>query len=324
MFKNSKFIKIDFENIPLNQDITIMDEKWAKEYESEWKKEFKGKESTPYSVGYISRVAARSIGDNWAELSWYVNTHDRFHEIPIFLPKSAFLSCICIDGYDENPTVFVKSEWIEDLHNRPLAAFAIIDAIGVKGRLQSGSLSPDSLRSLRRRVDKIAKRYENLAFISFADSLLIKHTLQAGNVTRKTRYNYSPEQIIPAIRALQRAIKKSLDLPSYAIMTQGLNSYEESKNIHTSKSGNHISLNTLGLPFAQLVSIEESARKAIKANDHPPAELYIDSTLFNSLKFKSYNEKEKFRHHPYISPMTHSHKSSYVPTSHKDLKTSTA
>lgn len=319
MFQNPKFIKINFEEIPLNQDLIIMDEKWAKGYEREWEKLFNEKEAAPYSIGYVSWVAARSIGENWIELSWYPNIFDRFHEIPIFLPKSAFITCIDLSEHDEKPTIFVKSEWVEDLHTRPLAAFAIIDAIGVKEQLQSGALRPKSLQNLRELVDQTAANHPNLAFISFADSLLIKQSWSVGYADKNIKYSYSPEFLLPAIKELQKSFQTALNLPSYAIMTQGLNAYEDSQTIHTSSSGNHISLNTLGLPFAQLMAIEDSARCAIKNQIHPREELYIDSMLFRSLDFKPGVDKSKFKLHPYTSPMTKSQNSYYTATSYQEI-----
>jgi hypothetical protein len=319
MFQNPRFRKINFEEVPLNQDLIIMDEKWASGRENEWLKIFNKEEANPYSIGYVSFVAARSIGDDWIELSWYPNIFDRFHEIPIFLPKSVFVTCIDISDYDEKPTIFVKSEWVEDLHTRPLAAFAIIDAIGVKEQLQSGALRPNSLRTLRELVDLTAANYPNLAFISFADSLLIKQSWSVGYADKKIKYSYSPELLLPAIKELQNSFQTALNLPSYAVMTQGLNAYEDSQTLHISPSGNHISLNTLGLPFAQLMAIESSARHAIKNQKHAREELYIDSMLFRSLDFKPGTDKKKFNLYPYTSPMTKSQNSYYTASSYQEI-----
>jgi hypothetical protein len=55
--------------------------------------------------------------------------------------------------------------------------------------------------------------------------------------------------------------------------------------LHVSETGNHISLNSLGPPFAQLQSIDQAARSAIRQVTHGPAELYIDSTSFRSIQF---------------------------------------
>ena len=137
MLNDPRFEKIAFEDIPLNRDIFVMDEKWMPEYEREWLKHFSGEEANTH-LGFISYAACRSIGDNWLEMSWYTNTSDRFHEVPVFLPKSAFVECVDLWQYDDKPRVFVNSQWLTELHERPLAAFAIVDAIGVKQLIQTG------------------------------------------------------------------------------------------------------------------------------------------------------------------------------------------
>jgi hypothetical protein len=54
--------------------------------------------------------------------------------------------------------------------------------------------------------------------------------------------------------------------------------------LHVSEAGNHVSLYSLGPPFAQLKSIDQAARSAIQVT-RGPAELYIDSTSFRSIQF---------------------------------------
>ena len=63
--------------------------------------------------------------------------------------------------------------------------------------------------------------------------------------------------------------------------------------LHISKTKNHISLNSLGIPFSQLQSIEATARNAIKDELHNPAELYMDERYYHSLNFRHEFEKSK-------------------------------
>jgi hypothetical protein len=137
MFEHPNFDRFSFEDIPLNRDLILMDEVWMLAYEREWLKHYRGEEADLYP-GYVSYVAARSVSDGWLELSWYPNTYNRFHEIPVFLPKTAFIACTGSWRYDEDPHIFVRTEWITELHERPLTAFAIVDAIGMKDLLRSG------------------------------------------------------------------------------------------------------------------------------------------------------------------------------------------
>jgi hypothetical protein len=73
MFTHPLFQKIRVVDIPLDADLIIMEEKWIADYEREWIRVFDGEGSAdPYTVGFVTRVAARSIGEGWMELSWYV------------------------------------------------------------------------------------------------------------------------------------------------------------------------------------------------------------------------------------------------------------
>lgn len=319
MLKHANFQLVPFEEVPLNRDIVVMDEKWIPDYEREWLRAFDGDRDADTNVGYVSYVAARSVGDEWLELSWYPNTYDRFHEVPIFLPKSAFVACVDLWRYDDKPRVFVQSDWLTDIHERPLAAFAIVDAIGVKRLLQTANLSGDALRSLRDRIDEIASRYPEFAFISFADSLLVKQVWSVGHVGSTIKYTYSPEALLPVVAELRRAFKESLGVPAYAIMTQGVNAYADDIALHTSVSGNHVSLNALGLPFAQLMAIESAARQAIRSKAHEPAELYLDAMFFRSLKFNRRFEKNRVATYAYQSPMTKSSSAAYVATMAREI-----
>ncbi len=315
MFTHPQFNRIQPTKIPLNQDLVIMDAKWMSEYEREWIKIFEKGQGDPYSVGYVSHVAARSIGATWLELSWYPNIYDRFHEVPIFLPISAVNTCVDVDDYDEHLHIFVESEWLIELHERPLAAFGIVDAAGIKTLLKSGALRAETLRALRGRVDTIAERNPNFAFISFADSLLVKQVWSMGHIEREVKYTYSPEALLPVVAEIAEAFETTLGIPAYAILTQGVNAYADDTALHLSPSRNHVSLNTLGLPFAQLVAIEAAARNAIRNGVHAPAQLYLDSTFFRSLKLKNTFKKDLLRPHAYTSPMTKSQSTTYVATS---------
>ena len=80
--------------------------------------------------------------------------------------------------------------------------------------------------------------------------------------------------------------KATLGLSTYAVITQGVNEYYDDSLSYVSDLRNHISLNSLGIPFAQIFEIEATAKKAIKAETHPRAELYMDEQYYRSLKYK--------------------------------------
>ena len=301
-FSHRDFRTCAFEDVPLNQEIYFVDECWMSEWEAAQIEMFDGKEYR--NIGYVSRAAVRHIGADSIELSWYPNIFDRFHEVSILLPKGAFLLCVECPDYDEKPRVFVKSSWLSALHLRPYSAFALIDAIGVKAALTSGRLGGLKLVQLRNRIDEIAAENQGIAFVSFADSLLLKMNWSIGQYDSRIRYSYEPETLIKILPAIADVYSNELGMQIYATIAQGVNEYEDMSLLHTSSSGNHVSLNSLGLPFAQLLSIDEAARNAIRSGSHSPSELYIDEKFYHSLGFQYGFDKHAQPKASYTAPMS--------------------
>lgn len=301
-FSHREFRTYEFESIPLNRDVFLMDERWLLDYEAALVDMFNGKDYR--NIGYISYAAVRRVGPDSIELSWYPNLHDRFHEVSVLLPREAFVTCVDCPSYDERPHIFVKGSWLSGLHLRPYSAFALIDAIGVKAALSRGQLSGSRLIQLRNRIDEIAAASPGIAFVSFADSLLIKSNWFVGQYDSTINYSYEPESLIQLIPKIAAAFQNELGMQVYAAITQGVNEYQDESPLHTSKAGNHISLNSLGLPFAQLLAIDEAARKAIRVGLHPPSELYIDEQFYHSLRFRYGFDKHAQPQAPYSSPMS--------------------
>ncbi len=312
MFDHADIEKYRIEEVPLDRDLFLMDEKWMADYERALLKGLAGGDWD--NVGYISYAAVHRATPDGLEISWYPNIRDRFHEMRLHLPRSSFVTCVGCSIYDERPHIFVRSDWLSDIHLRMNSAFAMVDAIGVKLALAAGAVSTAQLDDLRDRIDQIADRHTDVAFVSFADSLLLKANWSVGQWDSSVEYTYEPERIIHVLPDLAAAYRDTLGLPIYAVVTQGRNEFYRDELMHVSRSGNHISLNSLGLPFAQLQAIEHAARSAIRVGDHEPAELYLDSHFFNSLKWRHGFEKQKESIHPYLAPMA-DHPCEYVVSS---------
>lgn len=278
-----------------------MSEKWMGAWQAEMVKMFNGG-GYPL-VGYISHAAVRAIGASSMELSWYPNIHTRFHEMKIILPKNQFLACVGSYEYDTKPHIFVKGKWLSHIHLRAHSVFALIDAIGVKAAIAAGTLSRRALVRLRKRIDTIASRYPHISFISFADSLLLKSNWRVGQYNSLVKYNYEPEILFKVIAAIRKAYIEVLGMSVYAVLTQGSNEYYDDAVLHT--SNNHVSLNSLGLPFAQLLSIDNAARSAIQDQHHGKFDLYMDEDFFHSLNFNYdfANNKSKLPKAGYKPPM---------------------
>ena len=253
-----------------------------------------------FAVGYVTPAIAHSRSESAIELSWYITSY-RFHEITVVLPRDQFVMAVDRPEYDIKLRAFVRSEWLDSLHLQTYSSFGLVDAINVKQELESGTLSRELVAKLRDRFDEIAADDPETLLISFADSVLLKRHWSVGQYNSQITYTYSPEELLHAIGKVQDAYASILKLDSYAVVTQGANLYYDDELVHISKG--HVSLNSLGVPFAQLMAIESTARRAIKAGDHPPFSLYLDRSFFLSVHF---NREEFARsggiQRPYKSP----------------------
>jgi hypothetical protein len=303
-FDHSGFRRYAIDELPLQRDIYMMDEAYLDDWEAEYIKLFKGKKSRPYEIGYITVVHASAINATGVDLTWYLDTHDRFHAVKIFLPKDQFVAASLAYEYDKRVQLFVKSDWLRSIHLQSHSIFGIIDAVDMTKALRAGKIDHDKLSALRTRLDEIAARHADISFISFADSLLLKTNWTAGMVNTDVTNTYRPEALFFLFRELQAIYRETLGLEIYGVFAQGANEYYDDPLTHISPSQNHISLNSLGLPFAQISIIETTIRKAIRACDHGPFEIYIDIDLFRSLQFKDYETRSNWPSAPYKQKMT--------------------
>lgn len=175
-----------------------MDETWVNSYEESRLRMIEGGKYE--AVGYVSYIVCRRINENSVELSWYPNIHDRFHEVTITLPKDQLVICVELWKLDEDPHLFVKSEWLENLYSRAYTVFCMIDAIGVKNALLNNKLTKAKLIELRNEIDYLAKEYPDISFISFADNFLLKSSWTVGCHDNEINYTYRPELFFGIIK----------------------------------------------------------------------------------------------------------------------------
>lgn len=299
------FEKFTLDTLPRQRDIFMMDEVWMDAWTAEWSKVFAGDEqASPYEIGYITPVHIAEVTPAGAEISWYANTHDRFHRVKTFLPRDAFVAAALAFEYEKRPQLLVKSDWLRKLHLRSNSIFAMIDAVDMTQAIQAGSISHEKVIALRDALDRLAADYPFISFISFADSLLLKTNWTAGMVNTDVSYTYVPESLLILFQRLQELYRATLGLEIYGVFAQGSNEYYDDPMLHISPSQNHVSLNSLGLPFAQIALIEGTARKAIRNGDHGRAEFYIDGDLFHSLMFKNHARKDSWPSAPYKPKLT--------------------
>lgn len=286
LFNHRKIIKYTFDDIPLSKECLLMSDIYMKEYNDALVKMFNGANCNPYEVGYAGFIEVKKINENSIDLSWYPNTSTRFHEVSISIPKDKFKIYIDCYGYDIRPHIFVDDQWLEQLHTREYSVFALIDAIGVKKALCNNLVSEEKLLLIRDRLDSLANTYKNVSFISFADSIILKSNWYVGYVHKRIKYSYEPEVFLKIIKEIETAYREVLGLQIYAILTQGSNAYYKECLLHISKSKNHICLNSLGIPFAELLAIEKSVKEALNKKTHEPSQVYMDEQYYFSLNLK--------------------------------------
>ncbi len=301
MFQHENFDNYTFEEVPLNRDLHLVDECCLREYEKVMLGVFDG--ANYQAVGEVGFAAARKVNENSIELSWYANIFDRRHEVSITLPKDQFVACVGSWRYDEKPHIFVKGPWLENIYLRSYSVFALIDADYFTKALEGGEITRDRLIKLRSEIDSVSAKHPDISFISFADSLLLKSNWSVGYFKNSGKYSYEPEVFINLASEISAIYKATLGVSTHAVITQGSNEYYDDPLLHISKSTNHISLNSLGIPFAQLMEIEETAKRASKAGEHPRAELYMDGKYYHSLKYKHGFDKNAVARYTYQSKM---------------------
>lgn len=301
MFEHENFDVYPFEQLPLDTDCSLMEDAYLEAYEQALLRCFSGREYE--QVGHVAFVAARKIHDAAAEMSWYPNISDRFHELTIYLPKDAFVTCVGSWRYDEKPHIFVKGDWLRALHLRRFAVFALVDAIGVKKALRQNTLSRERLLNLRDSIDELAAHHPDVSFISFADSLLLKGSWSVGHFQTSSTYTYGPEMFIRIVGELRAVYAATLDLGIYAVLTQGSNEYFDDSLLHHSPSQNHVSLNSLGFPFAELMAIDGAVHSHLHEHVHEPADLYLDDSFLHSLALKFDFDRAQLRRHVYQTRM---------------------
>lgn len=309
MFEHPNFVKCAFEEIPLNRDCHLVEDTYLKNVNSSLVKCFEKQE---WDVDwYVSFVAARRIGVASVELSWFADVNRRFHQFTISLPREAFVACVCVRRFDFKPFIFAKREWIQALHRRRFAAFAMIDAIGVKKALEEGRLTRERLLQLRAALDGISAKHPNVAFVSVSDTIILKGSWSVGYLDEEAKYEYEPEALIGIVAEIREAYQRIADLPVYAILTQGSNEFFDDSLLHISDAKNHVGLNSLGIPYAELFGIDAIAKTNMKAGKHKASELYIDSKFLHSLSLKFGFDRERLERGTHDSAMAGGQESFY-------------
>jgi hypothetical protein len=276
MFEHDIFEKYESDQIPLNRGCQLMDVADMEAYE-QFELQFT---ETAEGQPDVIDVTVTDLKENTIELSWLVNMRDRFHSVDITLPLDQFFGCVeCLR--DNDPVLFVGSKWLKNIFDRHYSIFCWIDVQDTEKAIEDGVLTEEKLRVLRSGINQLARKYPDVFFLSFADNILLKASWTLVNIDLHGEYTYAPERILFLVDEIKQVFSRE-KLGIYAILTQGFNLYDESSLAHC-EAENHVCLNTLGLPFAEIFDIEKAVKTAVKKEVHPRCDLYMDASVYRSL-----------------------------------------
>lgn len=307
-FEHPQVETYDFHKVPIGSGLYLMDAKHFHAYEAAFRKFMQGEEYE--HVGVVADAVVTAIHAEAIELDVTTGWVKSHHSIHVSLPFDKFKLCVGSEYWDERPRLFVEGEWLLDVFTRNHSVFGLFDAIGIKSMIQNAKINKGQLKTLREGVDLIAGNFPELSFLSFADSILLKSNWTVGHYEAEVTHSYKGEVFIAVFFELRELYYRVLGTGSYIVITQGTNEYSSDGLLHVSSVGNHISLNSLGIPFAELKAIENSARCRIRKGVHSDAEIYMDQSFYFSLP-DDYKIRKRMERRCSYDPVFENDKDSY-------------
>ena len=279
-----------------------------------------GADKHPNNFLNVLWCSVDAIREDAIDLEIQVNTRDRSHCAVRTLPKARLLAHVRFLDRDGHPYLIVDQAWFEELQGSSFSIYGLVDAAEMRQYLAKvGSIPGGQIDKLRERIDVLAAQNQHCAFISLADSIVVKTCWSGGSGDYES--TYQPERFIVLLEKLRDAFASVFDLPAYAVAAQGGNQCGDGSLIHVSKERNHVFVPSLATPFAQLFEIERAARKYIHEGLHRRSTLYLSKALFQSLRFKGHSVPPELgvRLIGYESKVVSPEASCYLPTSQAEL-----
>jgi len=259
--------------------------------------------------------------ENAIDLEIQVNVRDRGHCAVRTLPKSQLIAHVRFLDRDGHPYLVVDQAWFDELQGSTFSIYGLVDVGGMRNYLsECGQVPWEVISELRKRIDAIAAEHQHCAFISLADSIVVKTNWSGGSDGYEA--TYQPEKFIALLGTLTDTFSSVFHMPAYAVAAQGVNQCGDGALIHVSTEGNHVLVPSLATPFAQLFEIERAARDSIKAGLHQPSTLYLSKALFQSLRFRGHSAPSDLvqRLVKYRSRAVSAESGFYLPTSQAELR----
>lgn len=312
-----------YQDIPLRRDTIVISERELFFFERCWDWCLEnGKTGLDEPNAWI-RVRWGWVEDrfnDYLNVSFMINQSDRFHQCSHKLPKSKIVKSIHYSEFQKRPFLVVSDDWFQHSWEASYSAFALVDAIGVKEHIKKhGSIDSKKLKNFNKSVRKLSFRHPDYLFLTFADSTIVKAKWRRAAVTGYVE-EYNPEKLLDIANKVSILYKQEMGFSSYIVATQGLLDDSSEKHYNRSLIGNHVSVGSLGTPFANLYEIEKAVRVKIRAKEMAPHQLYLSEDFYLSLRL-NYKEKKnvddvKLEFESILNPGSFNH---FVPSSYSEI-----
>ncbi len=283
----------DYEDIPQNKDVFILGSKDFCKIIPKWIKYFDGEhEEHPNAfIDYLHgfcKLSQSCVIDIFTE----INIYDRYHGVCKKLLKKDFEYCFQYYTCGEKPYIVVNQEWFDRIRSDNYASYIMIDIIGVKKYLsENGYISKSVITKYKEAIDLIAEENAEYTFITFTDNIFIKADWKAI----KPIYNksYKPEYLLQLTKKIEDIIKSVFGLDSYAIITQGVQLFDNDSELLLNSISNHFFVCSIATPFMELFDIDNNIKNEIHKTDgtFTKSNLYLSEAFVASLKLKSLDIK---------------------------------
>ncbi len=284
------------DDVPLHRDCFLIGSDQFEDLNRIWKDFFASGGGTEHPNNFL-RVrwcALNGIGPDSCEVNICVTQMSRYHGAVKTLPRSKFIVGVYFWNCEKRRYLVVDQQWFDQIEQEPFSLYALIDVIGMKKLLdQHGRVDELRLTAIREGIDALAARNPDHAFLTFADNVLVKTLWRAAEPQYAA--TYKPEQFLGITEEIDAIFASALGLHTYVVATQGANYSEETSLLRISPGQNHVFFGSLATPFVEIFEIDNAIRAALQRGNHGPKELYLSESLFLTLQYKHYQDKDDLR-----------------------------
>ena len=225
----------------------------------------------------ISEIDFKKKYKNYLEIALCVRGH---HFIPDKILKDDILFFFNFKKYENNIFfIIVKDEYIDQILYCEHSIFGLVDFCKGKDLLfeKDSSIKP-KMKIFYKEINKLAKKYTDILFVTISDSILIKHSFQMLNKEGKlSSDNFDFNRIIKLFKEIRKLVREILKMNAYSVFSYGRNKCEEVK----SDSANLFHTGILSPEFKKIFEIEEICRKIKKEKK---GDLYMDDILYHAFR----------------------------------------